>query len=97
MSCKRGEITGFDGGKVTEARKISWRKNKVEGDWRHVTRVRIEYTMVKRTWTWNDNEFVEKHISPWGIVETVKDILKSSKLLNSYNSLPLDVKGHSKK
>ena len=28
------------------------------------------------------------------MVETVKDNIKSSKLLNCYNLLPLDVKGH---
>ena len=44
---KRGLITGFDGGKETEARKIKWKRNKVEGNWRDFTSVRIEYTIVK--------------------------------------------------
>ena len=93
MSCKRGEITGFDGGKMTEARKMSWRINKVEGDMSQECRLSTQLS--KKNWTWNDNESVEKHISPWEWLK-LKDNLKSSKLLNCYNLLPLNVKGHFK-
>ena len=87
MSEKRGPISGFDGGSKTEERKKNWRKNQPEGNWRKCDKIKIEYTIVTRSWKWRDDDedpFIERHIAHWGIVKTATEAIKSENVGNSF-------------
>ena len=96
---KRGSNCGFDGGAETKKRKKNWMKNKVRGDWRKVSdeNIKVEYTILTRLWTVNQDEddvYEEKHIAPWGVVKEITNSLKSENVGNSYNTLPVEMKNH---
>ena len=97
MDKKRGSTKGFDGGIETERRCKNWTKNKPQGDWRKVDKIKLEYTVLERTWSWSgvdDDTYTEKHVAPWGMVKEATESLKSENVGNSYKTLPTDVKDH---
>ena len=98
MEKKRGTLKGFDGGVETMKRIKNWEKNKVLGNWRKTDKIKVEYTILTKSWTWRGDDdqdpYTEKHIAPWGMVNEATASLLSDNVGNSYKNLPNDVKNH---
>lgn len=91
---KRGTVTGFDGinGKETAKRIKNWKKNQPAGKWRAVKQVRIKYTYILQTWSYDEKTFTQKFICPLGMVKYMSNLLEDKKLYHRFNVLPNAIK-----
>ena len=73
--------------------KINWYKqHPPSGKWRKFSQIKVSYTYVTKTWTYEDEIYSEKFLVPFGMMKTLMDLWKSPKCYHSFNVLPSNVK-----
>ena len=93
----RASAKGFDGvgGKLTEKRLKTLKKNPPHGDWRRWKVMKIKYTLITRVWNYRDDlhnyEVTQRHFAPWGMVQHLQQLLKADVCCN-FQALPVEVK-----
>ena len=91
---KRGSVSGFDGvnGLNTNKRIKLWGKNPPAGRWRRTSVIKIEYTYIEQSWTYNEMKHSKVHFCPWGMVDSVTKMLLNERVVNHPKFIPVDVK-----
>lgn len=99
---KQGTVSGFAdiGGTNTEKQLQLFQKNKPKSDWRRQKQIKILYSIVNRTWTYNPGgnggdevaEFTQKFTAPFGMVRHMDQLAKQERCPYNYQVLLNDVK-----
>ena len=67
-------------------------KHPTAGNWREFTKIKVNYTYLVKDWSYDDRNFRETFLIPFGMLKALERLYLNKKTYHSCSALPESVK-----